>query len=223
MTIEKIITVLIQGLPSTLILLITAFVFASLLGGLFAWADLKADKVGRTIAHVYVGLLRGTPPLLMLLLTYYGLPKLLGFIGIQSNDWSKLFFGIAGLSIGWGAYLTEAFRSAYLAVDPGQLRAAYAVGMTGRVAFVRIVLPQAFVIAIPNLQNLVIGLLKATSLVYVIGIADMYQDATELSNTQQGVYQLQIFVCLALIYWGIALVIEWAFRRFLKRTTYIQN
>lgn len=223
MTIGKILGALFQGLPTTLILLISSFIFSSLLGILVAWLNLQKDRVAKTVARVYIGLLRGTPPLLMLLLAYYGLPKLLEFVGINSNDWSKLFFGIAGLSIGWGAYMAEAFRSAYLSVDSGQLRAAYAVGMTGTTAFYRIILPQTFLLAIPNIQNLIIGLMKATSLVYVIGIADMYQDATNLSNTKQGVYQLQIFAVLALLYWCIALLIEWFFRDFQKQHQYIHN
>ncbi len=223
MTFGKIIFAILQGLPNTLILLTFSFIFSSLLGVLIAWLYLQKDNVARTAARIYIGLLRGTPPLLMLLLAYYGFPKLLEFVGINSSNWSKLAFGIAGLSIGWGSYMAEAFRSAYLSVDPGQLRAAYAVGMKGSTAFYRIILPQTFLLAIPNIQNLIIGLMKATSLVYVIGIADMYQDASNFSNTKQGVYQLQIFAVLALIYWSIALLIEWLFRDFQKRHQYIHN
>lgn len=223
MKLQEVLSALIQGLPNTLILLISSFIFASLLGIGAAWLNTREDPVARGIGRLYLGLIRGTPPLLMLLLAYYGLPKLLEFFGINSNNWAKLIFGIAGLSIGWGAYLAEAFRSAYLSVDPGQWRAAQAVGIPNSVTFRRIILPQAFLIAIPNIQNLVIGLMKATSLVYVIGISDMYVKATDVSNTKQGVYQLQIFVLLALFYWIIALLIEWFFRDYQKQHKYIHN
>lgn len=214
MKITRILSSLIAGLPNTVALLIASFVFSSLIGIGIAFLSLQDDKIGKTIAQVYTGLVRGTPPLLMLLLTYYGLPKLLSFVGIDSNDWAKIIFGIFGLSIGWGGYMAEAFRSAYLSVDDGQIKAAYSVGMTGKTALREIILPQAFLIAIPNIENLLIGLLKATSLVYVIGLADMYQNASSLSNVNQGVYQLKIFIVLAFIYWFLASIIEWAFRSY---------
>lgn len=223
MTLGSVLSALIQGLPNTVILLVASFFFASLFGMFTAWLNLREDPVARGVAKVYLGLIRGTPPLLMLLLAYYGLPKILEFFGIDSNNWAKLIFGILGLSVGWGAYLAEAFRSAYLSVDPGQLRAAHALGIPDRTAFRRIILPQAFLIAIPNIQNLVIGLMKATSLVYVIGISDMYVKASDISNTKQGVYQLQIFVLLALFYWLIALLVEWFFRDYQKQHKYIHN
>ncbi len=223
MSFSKIIISLLSGLPNTLTLLVFSFIFSSLIGILVAWLSLQKDKVSRGIARVYTGLVRGTPPLLMLLLTYYGLPKLLSFIGIDSNQWAKIFFGIFGLSVGWGGYLAEAFRSAYLSVDKGQILAAYSVGMTDQAAFKEITLPQTFSIAIPNIENLLIGLLKATSLVYVIGLADMYQNATSLSNVNQGVFQLQIFVILAFIYWVIALGIEWFFRDYRRRYVHLNG
>ncbi len=223
MRVTKILSTLATGLPNTVTLLVASFIFSSLIGVGVAFLSLQGDRVGKSVARVYTGLVRGTPPLLMLLLTYYGLPKLLEFVGIDSNDWAKILFGIIGLSIGWGGYMAEAFRSAYLSVDDGQLKAAYSVGMTGKAAVKEIILPQAFLIAIPNVENLLIGLLKATSLVYVIGLADMYQNATTLSNVNQGVYQLKIFIFLALIYWLLALVIEWGFRTYRARFSHVQG
>ncbi|KRK40629.1 amino acid ABC transporter permease [Loigolactobacillus bifermentans] len=221
MKLSKVITSLLQGLPTTLILLVLSFIFASLIGLGLAWLYLRKNILASGVAKGYLGLVRGTPPLLMLLLAYYGLPKLFQLVGININDWAKLIFGIAGLSIGWSAYLAEAFRSAYLSVDRGQYEAALAVGMDDKRAFQRILMPQTFLIALPNIENLLIGLVKATSLVYVIGIVDMYSAATDLSNQNQGVYQLEIFVILALIYWIVVLIIEWGFRHFRKHYQYV--
>jgi L-cystine transport system permease protein len=217
----KVISSLLTGLPTTLILLVLSFVFASLIGIGLAWLCLRRSLVVRGIARGYLGIVRGTPPLLMLLVVYYGLPKLFLLAGIDINNWDKLFFAIAALAIGWSAYLAEAFRSAFLSVDTGQYEAALAVGMNTHQAFRRIIMPQTFLIAIPNIENLLIGLVKATSLVYVIGIVDMYSTATDLSNQNQGVYQLEIFVVLALIYWLIVLLIELGFRRFRKHYQYV--
>lgn len=221
MKISKIVTTLLSGLPVTLTLLIFSFVFASLIGLGLAWLSLRRNAIASWIARIYLGLVRGTPPLLMLLLAYYGLPKLFMVIGVDINDWAKMIFGIIGLSIGWSGYLSEAFRSAYLSVDKGQYEAALVVGMDSSDAFWRIMMPQTALIALPNIENLVIGLVKATSLVYVIGIIDMYSTATDLSNQNQGVYQLGIFVVLALIYWIIVLIIEWVFRSIRNEYQYV--
>jgi len=217
----RIITSLLSGLPVTLPILVFSFIFASVIGLGLAWLSLKKNVICASVSRIYLGLVRGTPPLLMLLLAYYGLPKLFLLIGIDINDWSKMFFGIAGLSVGWSGYLSEAFRSAYLSVDKGQYEAALVVGMDSSDAFWRIIMPQTVLIALPNIENLVIGLVKATSLVYVIGLVDMYSAATDLSNQNQGVYQLEIFVVLALIYWLIVLAIEWGFRIVRKEYQYV--
>lgn len=208
----KIISVVLRGLPNTLTLLVASFFLATVLGIFLAWLNLRKNRLARGVARLYLGLVRGTPPLLMLLLAYYGLPVLLKSIGIDIDHWTRMTFGILGLTIGWSAYLSEAFRSAYLSVDPGQFEAARSVGMSDRHSFWQIIVPQTAMIALPNIENLLIGLVKATSLVYVIGLYDMYNQATNLSNQTSGVYQLKIFIILALIYWAIVLLIEWGFR-----------
>ncbi|MFR0560795.1 amino acid ABC transporter permease [Limosilactobacillus mucosae] len=208
----KIISVVLRGLPNTLTLLVASFFLATVLGIFLTWLNLRKNRLARGIARLYLGLVRGTPPLLMLLLAYYGLPVLLKSIGIDIDHWTRMTFGILGLTIGWSAYLSEAFRSAYLSVDPGQLEAARSVGMSDRHSFWQIIVPQTAMIALPNIENLLIGLVKATSLVYVIGLYDMYNQATNLSNQTSGVFQLKIFIILALIYWAIVLLIEWGFR-----------
>jgi len=221
MSLGKTITYICKGLPTTLILLIASFFVACLVGLGLAWLYLRRNPIPSGFARLYLGLVRGTPPLLMLLIAYYGLPLLFQRFGVDINNWAKMFFGISGLGIGWSAYLAEAFRSAYLSVDQGQVEAALAVGMDEKSAFRRIIMPQTVLIALPNIENLLIGLVKATSLVYVIGMVDMYNAAADLSNQNEGVYQLSIFVILAFIYWLIVLLIEWGFRRFRRHYIYV--
>lgn len=207
----KIIDIILRGLPNTLYLLILSFIFATILGTLLAWLGLRQNQAARGVANIYLGLIRGTPPLLMLLLAYYGLPVLLKGIGINIDGWTKLTFGVLGLSLGWSAYLAEAFRSAYLSVEPSQLEAARSIGLPDRTTFWQILIPQAAMIALPNIENLVVGLVKATSLVYVLGLYDLYNEASNLSNQTAGIHQLRIFILLALTYWVIVLVIEGLF------------
>lgn len=217
MNANKIFLDILQGLPVTLVLLIVSFILSVSVGFLLSFLSLR-DSL---FAKIYLGIVRGTPPLLMLLLAYYGLPKLFSLFAIDINDWSKIIFGILGLSVGWSAYFAEAFRAAYLSVNKGQYEASLSVGMKKQIAFFRIIFPQVLLIALPNVENLVIGLLKATSLVYVIGIIDMYNIATDLANQSQGVYQLEIFIILALIYWLIVILIEHIFRWVKKRFRYV--
>ena len=213
---QKILSVIWRGFPNTLTLLILSFIFATILGLALTWLDLRKNRVARGIATIYLNLVRGTPPLLMLLMAYYGLPVLLKAIGIDIDHWTRMTFGVLGLTLGWSGYLSEAFRSAYLSVDRGQIEAARSVGMPDRTTFWQIIIPQAAMIALPNIENLVVGLVKATSLVYVIGLYDLYNQASNLSNQTAGLHQLQIFVLLALTYWLLVRVIE-ALVRLIRR------
>ncbi|UQS86022.1 ABC transporter permease subunit (plasmid) [Nicoliella spurrieriana] len=221
MNLLSIINGLLSGLPNTLIILLFSFVLSSIIGLAVVWLSLQNESVSKTIARAYTGLSRGTPPLLMLLLAYYELPRLLQFIGINAQDWSKNLFAIFGLAVGFGGYMGEVFRSAFDAVDPVQFEAAYSVGMERRDILKEIILPQVFQIALPNIQNMFLGFLKASSLVYVIGISDMYRDATNLANVNQGVFQLQIFVVLGLIYWLITIFFDYLFNLYIQKHNYI--
>lgn len=212
MSVSKIVSVLLRGLPNTLSLLILSFLLATILGIFLTWVHLRKHRAWRGLAEIFVNIVRGTPPLLMLLLSYYGLPVLLKLIGIDIDHWTRLTFGVMGLGIGWSAYLEEAFRSAFLSVDPGQIEAARSVGMDDLSTLRQIILPQVGMLALPNIENLVIGLVKATSLVYVLGLYDMYNQASNLAAQNEGEFQLEIFCILALMYWVIVLILEAIFR-----------
>lgn len=220
MSLSEIIKNLLSGLPNTLFILITSFIISSVIGLLVMWVSLQNDKFSRVISKIYTGLSRGTPPLLVLLLAYYEFPRLLSFVGIDANDWSKNFFAIFGLAIGFGGYMGELFRSAYNDIDSAQFDAAYSVGMNKKDVLKVIIIPQMFTLALPNIQTIFLSFLKATSLVYVIGIADMYRDATTLANASQGVFQLKIFIVLGIIYWIITLIFEFLFGLYIKKHNY---
>ena len=169
---------------------------------------LNKNIVINSIANGYVAFIRGTPPLLQLFLVFYGLPQVLGSIGIDINDWDKVVFAIITFSLNSGAFLSEIMRSSYLAVDIGQKEAALSVGMTNIQMLRRIIIPQAFDVAIPNLGNLVISLLKETSYVFTIGIIDIMGRAKLIGSNGYGVRQLESYIGLALIYWFMCIIIE---------------
>ncbi|GAO99239.1 amino acid ABC transporter permease [Fructobacillus ficulneus] len=211
MNISAIIQVLVEGLPSTIFILITSFLLSTLIGLFILWLTIQDDKIANRLVHIYTAFSRGTPPLLMLLLSYYELPKLLQLIGINANDWNKYIFAIFGLAFGFGGYMGEIFRSGYQSVDQSQFDAAYSVGMQKKQILREIIFPQMFHLSLPNIENMFLGFLKASSLVYVIGIDDMYRKATILANASQGVFQLQIFIVLAVMYWLITILFSYLF------------
>ena len=98
---SKIMSVILRGLPNTLLLLFWSLILATLLGLLLTRMRLAKGKFWSSLADFYLNLVRGTPPLLMLLLSYYGLPVLLKAVGINIEHWTRLMFGIFGLTIGW--------------------------------------------------------------------------------------------------------------------------
>jgi L-cystine transport system permease protein len=101
-------------------------------------------------------------------------------------------------------------RSSYLAVGKGQCEAAYSIGMKSFTAFRRIVLPQAFGIAIPTLGNNIIILLKDTSLAFAIGVIDMMGKGRALSAASYGSNRLEVYMATGIIFWVLCIVLEYS-------------
>jgi ABC-type amino acid transport system permease subunit len=121
------------------------------------------------------------------------------------NGVPRLVFAIVALSFNAAAYMSETIRSALLSVDIGQLEAAYSVNMTAKQALVRIVIPQAFSVAIPPLANTLVSLIKETSLVFTISIIDMMARAKIVGA--RGYRFFEIYVVVSIIYWIVCTII----------------
>ncbi|MBB6633516.1 amino acid ABC transporter permease [Cohnella thailandensis] len=206
--IVKVFPKLLEALPLTLLIVILSLAFGLLLALLLAAAKLGSSRILRILATWYISFIRGTPPLVQLFLVFYGLPQVLKGIGIDINSWDKVVFAIITFSLNGAAFLSEIMRSAYQAVDRGQQEAAFSVGMTPFQAFRRVMLPQAFAIALPNLGNSAISLLKETSLAFTIGVVDVMGRAQVISIRSNGVNQLELFIAVALLYWALCFIIE---------------
>lgn len=204
----RIIPDILTALPATMLMMAVSLVFGMALGFLLALARLRKKRIPDLLATGFISFIRGTPPLVQLFLVYYGLPQVLKLIGIDINDWSKVAFAIIAFSLNISAFLSEVMRSSYLAVSRGQQEAALSVGMTGMQAFGSIIFPQAFAIALPNLGNTTVLLLKETSLAFVIGITDIMGRAKLVSARGFGARQLEAFIAVALVYWGICVLME---------------
>lgn len=172
-------------------------ILIGLLGG-------SACAYGPTFLRVAVGgyttLFRGLPELLVVFLVYYGTSYLvISFSpGGGHVDVNALIAGSCALAMTFGAYATEVFRGALLTVPLGQIEAGLATGMTSRVIFFRITLPQVWRLALPGLGNLFLVLLKDTALVSVIGVHDLMYKAHLVRHATRD--PLTIYLTAAALY-----------------------
>lgn len=162
-----------EGLQNTLLIAVCGLLIGTLIGTLIATVRVipkykRLPRVLNGICSFYVGLFRGTPIVVQLLVFYYVLLPLLGvrMTGVQV---SMMVFGLNS-----GAYISEIMRSGIQSVDPGQLEAGRAVGLSFSVSMMKIVIPQAVKNILPTLGNEFIALIKETSVVSFVGAADLY-------------------------------------------------
>ena len=204
---------LLPYLRVTFAYLLIALAIGLIFGFLLAAAKLGKNRVLRGLAVGYTAIMRSLPSIVLLFLVYYGIPKLAqGLFGVKMNGTDKLVFVSITLGLLSIASLSEIMKSAYRAVDPGQREAATSNGLTESQAFFRIILPQAFRIAIPNLGNTVVVLLKEGSLGYTIGLMDVMGGANQLNALTYQNNILEIFFGLALIYWILSIIIDKLFQ-----------
>lgn len=175
-------------------------------------------KFWNAFADTYIHILRCTPSIVLLFIVFYGIPKLfLVAFGVNINFWPKIIFVVIALSLLYSAQLAEIIRSALKAVGPGQYEAALSVGLSPFAAMFRIVIPQAFVVALPNLGNSLIALLKEGSLAYTIGLIDAMGKGNLIISLNYGGYALETYIALAIIYWSLTIIIENVFKLLEKR------
>jgi His/Glu/Gln/Arg/opine family amino acid ABC transporter permease subunit len=199
-------------LPVTLLLTAIASFVGLIIG--FAAAMVRFFKIPYAAAfcRFYISFIRGTPTLVQLLLVYYGLPILLGAINVRFgtdlsvNAVPKLVFASAALSVNAGAYMSETIRSAVMSVDAGQMEACYSVNMSTAQAMRRIILPQAFVVALPPLGNSFISMLKETSLVFNISVVEIMAQSRLIASRSFRFFE--VYIVVSVLYWICCIVLE---------------
>lgn len=150
---------------------------------------LSRFKILRFIANFYIWLIRGTPMLVQALVIYFGMPQVIpGFLP------SPFLAGVITLSLNAGAYLSEIFRSGIQAVPIGQTEAARSLGLSSARTTVKIILPQAVKIAVPPMVNQFIITLKDTSILTVIGLAEIVNKAGQYVNLRYDYFETYILV-----------------------------
>ena len=179
-----------RGILITVFVTVIAFTLASALGLGIALMALSGSAILRQVARFYVEIIRGVPVLVLLFwIAFAGVPAFVagwnalaaplqeaGLIGaLQVRDVSLLWRAIIALTIGYSAFISEVFRAGILSVDEGQVEAAKALGLSRFQRFRLIVLPQAIRTILPPLGNDFIAMIKDSSLVSVLGVADLTQ------------------------------------------------
>lgn len=186
--------------------------FGFILGLLLAKAKLQGNTFFKALAYGYTWTLRCTPSIVLLFIVFYGLPKvLLEMFGININSWNRGFFVITTFSLLFAATFSEIMRSAYLAIEKGQYEAAVSIGLSPFQAFHRIVLPQAVVVALPNLGNSCIKLMQEGAFAFTVGLVDVMWQNTLIIFRNYGAYAMETYLALALLYWLLTIGLEKSF------------
>ena len=185
---------ILEGLPYTLSLSLIGFVLGTFCG--FFVALLRMSKITplRWLAMLHISLMRGIPLMVLLFFIYFGLP----FMGIQLDAISASIIAFTSMS---SAYISEIIRASLSAIDKGQWEAAKSLGLRTNVIYRKIIIPQAFRIALPPLSNVLLDMVKSTSLTAMITVPEIFNKAKIVGGAKSD--YMTVYICVALIYWLI--------------------
>ena len=197
--------VLSVGLVNTLLIAILGLLIGIVLGTLIAAVKVMPKykllpKILDKICTVYVGFFRGTPIVVQLLIGYYVLWPLMG-ITVSPLNTSIIIFGLNS-----AAYVSEIMRGGILSVDPGQMEAGRALGLSFFTTMIKIVIPQAIKNILPTLGNEFIALIKDTSVVSFVAATDLYKTFTEIGNVRYEYFMP--YLAMALMYMILVFIIS---------------
>ncbi|HEY0201010.1 MAG TPA: ectoine/hydroxyectoine ABC transporter permease subunit EhuD [Burkholderiaceae bacterium] len=200
--------ILLQGAVVTVQVTVLSFLLSSALGLGLALMRLSPVRALSWLATALVNIIRGLPIIVQLFYIYFVLPE----VGIQLSAFQA---GVIGLGIAYSAYQAENFRAGIEAVDHGQSEAAQALGMRPARVLWRVVLPQAFRIALPPYGNILVMMLKDSSLVSTITVAEMTRAGQLIaSSTFQN---MTVYTLVALLYLVMSMPLVYMLRRLEKR------
>ncbi|MEZ0480898.1 amino acid ABC transporter permease [Planococcus sp. SSTMD024] len=186
---------LMEGLQVTLYIFSIAIVLGFLLGLIVALLRLAPFKILNWIAKIFVDAIRGTPFIVQLFFIYFGLNSL-GFFSLDNTT-----AGIVTVAINAGAYFSEIIRAGIQSIDKGQTEAARSLGLNSTQTMRFIILPQAFRRMLPTITNQAIISLKDTSLLSVIGVADLTQEGRIQASATFDAFN--VYLILGIIYFVV--------------------
>ena len=198
--------------PITLMLAIVPLIVGIVFGTLVAVARLFKIRILGSIFKIFVVIIKGIPLVLQIIIINFAVIGPVDFLAekfnwsFASKDIDRLYIVLIAISIFSIVNISETMRGALMSIHKGQYEAAYSVGLTRLQALRRIILPQAFPVAAPVLCNNFIGLIKGSSLAFIISVTDLMNGAliTATSNYKY----LEAYVASAIVYWAICIMIE---------------
>ena len=192
----------------TVLVAFGSMIIAVILGMPLAMGQSKGPRWLQWLCTIYIEFFRGTPVLVQLLFLYFGLPT----IGLAMPGWLT---ALVGLGLNYAAYESQVYRAALEAIPRGQWEASYLLGMNPLLAFRRIILPQAFRIALPPMTNDFVSLFKDTSVAYAISVWELATAYRELANAS-GQFLL-LGVAVSVFYLAMSLPMAHLARRLERR------
>ncbi|MGG3623517.1 amino acid ABC transporter permease [Bacillus gobiensis] len=201
-----------KGVPMTLTIAVISMLFGFVFGLLIAFCRIYKVPILNRLAVFYISFIRGTPLIVQLYVFFYGIPALIQIMNdhlgwnMEADQISPLIYALIAYTLNTSAYQSEILRSAINATSLGQMEAAYSVGMTTIQGIWRIILPQAFVVALPNLGNTFIGLIKATSLAFAVKVIEIMAISKIIANNNYR--YLELYLVASIIYWILCFVFE---------------
>ena len=201
-------TTYIDATVTTLKVSLIALLIGLLLGIVICLAKISTIKVLNVLATIYVEVIRNTPILVQIMIIYFALPE----VGISFTPFMS---AIIALSINSGADVSESFRSGILAIDKGQMEAGRSLGLSYFQTMKFIILPQALKNSLPALGNEFISLVKESSIVYFVGVADIMFAANTVKNATYETFGP--YLIAAAIYFIITSVLSFLVKRLEKK------
>lgn len=217
---------LMRGIGVTVMVTLIAFGAASVLGLMLALAGMSRFIVLRQIARLYIEIVRGIPIMVLLLyVAFAAAPALVyavnwvqGWFGFElwrTRDFPLIARAIIALTIAYSAFLAEVFRAGLLSVEKGQIEAAQSLGLNGWQRFRHIVFPQAFRTILPPLGNDFVAMVKDSSLVSVLGVADITQLGKVMAAGNFRYFET--YNVVALVYLTMTIALSLALRQLEKK------
>ena len=202
------------GIPVTLGIMIVSILISFFPALFLALGRIYKVKGVTGFSVVYLAFIRSTPPILLILFFYSLFPSLINQVlkasGFNVFDINPIYYAFVIFGLMTTGSLSEIIRSSLLTVNKGQLEAALAIGLTKKQAYLRIIFPQAIKQALPNLCNLVINLVKGTSLVFVMTVKDI--TAIAKVEAAYGYHYFESYFVIFVIYIMICGLIQYAFK-----------
>ena len=195
---------IISYLPTTLLIAVVSIFFSILLGLIIALVRVQKFPILDQLLALYISFFRAMPSVVLLFIVYYGSPQIFPAL----TKMPAITAAIICFTFKYSAYLAEIFRAGLESVDNGQKEAGSAVGLSTLQIYRHIVLPQAFVNALPGTGNMFISLLKDSSVAFFVGVPELLAAGKLL--TVESYKFFETYLAVGVIYWLVVILYSWA-------------